>query len=515
MKLFDNILSRLGFRKPEEITEEAVRIFKAAQVSRLTNDWASTSAQIDQDLRSGNKVLRARAKDLTKNNDYAKAIITQFENNVIGPHGIKLQVRAKNENGTYDKYANDLIESKWKQWSRAEYCTMSGTINFTELLTQLYSTLLRDGEYILRKIYTTTKTNPFGFSLEVIDPMDLDDDYTEELKNGNYVIMGVELNQWRKPVAYHFKKRSLRDSVAGYYYTYGAERYRVPASEIIHVFKREFAKQTRGFTHFAQSLLRLKMIEGYEDASLTKARAAAGVMGFFEQPVPEGQKYQGDSTDEDNNQVLNMQPGTMINLGYGQKFTGFDPDFPHEQFDPFIKANLRAVCAAFGIDAALTFKDIIGATYSSLKAGRTDAQDTYIKEQMRLIEKTCIPVFEAWLERGLMSGAIALPISKFEKFNAPNFIGRRWKLLEPVKEVQADKLRRDNNWISDTEIISESGRDPEEVFSQIAADNEMKKNMGLAAAPKTITPPGDDEKDEETGGDEIQNEQNKAIYKIG
>jgi lambda family phage portal protein len=512
LKLFDNILHKLGIRKPEEVQQEAVRIFKAAQVSRLTNDWASTSAQIDQDLRSGNKVLRSRAKDLVKNNDYAKAIITQFENNVIGPHGIKLQVRAKNENGTYDKFANDLIERKWKQWCRAEYCTMSGTLNFNELLTQLYSTLIREGEFIVRKVITTTKANPFGFSLEVIDPIDLDDDYTEELKNGNFVIMGVELNQWRKPVAYHFKKSSLRDSVAGYYYTYGSERYRVPADQIIHVYKKEFVKQTRGYTHFAQSLLRLKMIEGYEDASLTKARASAGVMGFFEQPVPEGQKYQGDTTDEDNNQVLNMQPGTMINLGYGQKFTGFDPDFPHEQFDPFIKANLRAVCAAFGIDPGLTFKDIIGATYSSLKAGRSDAHDTYVKEQNRLIERTCLPVFESWLERGLMGGAIALPITKFDKFNAPHFIGRKWKLLEPVKEVKADKMRKEEGWVSDTEIISESGRDPEDVFNQIAADKELKKNLGLSETPKAIAP--EDDNTDETG-DEIQNEQNKTIYKIG
>jgi capsid protein len=99
------------------------------------------------------------------------------------------------------------------------------------------------------------------------------------------------------------------------------------------------------------------------------------------------------------------------------------------------------------------------------------------RELWKLIQKFDIdvaerPIFENFLYMALLTGAIPLPLAKFEKFNKPVFRGRRWAWVDPMKEVQANALQVANKFTSRTRVIEDSDVDGdfEEVVFELAEE---------------------------------------------
>ena len=114
MKFFDSIAKRFGYVKPQR------RNFKAAAASRLLSDWQKSPSSADAVLKYDLKTLRSRARDLEANNDYVRKFLSILDNNILGPKGVELEMRTKDRNGDLDRQANDIIETAWKNWSRAQ-----------------------------------------------------------------------------------------------------------------------------------------------------------------------------------------------------------------------------------------------------------------------------------------------------------------------------------------------------------------------------------------------------------
>src|SRR3990172_2334830 len=67
------------------------RAFAAAAVNRLTLDQTSSTSSLEMDLISSNWLIRERARQLSKDNDYAQRFILEFRANVVGSNGFTLQ----------------------------------------------------------------------------------------------------------------------------------------------------------------------------------------------------------------------------------------------------------------------------------------------------------------------------------------------------------------------------------------------------------------------------------------
>lgn len=72
-----------------------------------------------------------------------------------------------------------------------------------------------------------------------------------------------------------------------------------------------------------------------------------------------------------------------------------------------------------------------------------------------------------------------LPFSKFEKFNAPKWSGKRWPWVDPLKDAQAVDLQLKNGTLSRTEVAAEKGDDLEEHLDQLAEEKRMLEEKGL------------------------------------
>ena len=127
------------------------RAFAAAQVSNLLSKWSTTIEQVDADLQQGGRALRARARDVAKNNTYAKRYLELLKTNVVGKDGIRLQCLAKNGKGQLDTAANNLIEAAFHDWSRYGQCDVTGKLSLIEAMRLFIVGLARDGEVLVRK----------------------------------------------------------------------------------------------------------------------------------------------------------------------------------------------------------------------------------------------------------------------------------------------------------------------------------------------------------------------------
>ena len=340
MGLRTRLFRAIGF----EPMRQRVRMYQGARVSRLTSDWVTSGTSADSEIKSSFKALRNRARQLCRDNDYARQALRSIQNNVIG-HGIKHQSQVRMQRGgKLDENINGRIHEAWEKWMHKSRCDVSGLLSFHDMERLLCRSLAESGEVFVRMI-----RQPFGgsrvpFALQVLEADYLIDDDIPQAAAGNTVRMGIEVDGYLRPQAYHFYANHPGDTYAGNPRTNG-RRVRVPADEVLHLFLPERPGQTRGVTWFASALMRLHMLQGYEEAEVVRARASSALMGFIQSP--EGELL-GDEV-YDNERVSEFQPGVFKYLAPGESVTVPDLNAPDGQLEPFTRSMLRAVAAGVGV----------------------------------------------------------------------------------------------------------------------------------------------------------------------
>lgn len=472
MRLLEKIASQFGFSKAKPASK---RMFAAAKIDRLTSDWKTTITSVDQEIFRDLTKLRARSRQLANDNDYVKKFLGLCKTNVVGPTGICLQSQAKDPNGKLDKAAIQLIEEAFSRWAKMGNCDVTGKLSWTDLQELVIETTARDGECLVRKV--KNYPNAFRFALQVLEADQLDVNLNKDLGNGSYIRMGIEFNPWGRPVAYHILTKHPGDLTL---YAPGNQKYeRVLASDVIHVFDPLRPGQSRGIPWMHAAMTRLNMLGGYEEAELVAARIGAAKMGFFtRQPDANGANYEGDQ-DEWGNPIMEAEPGSFETLPVGMDFKTFDPTHPSGNFGPFIKSVLRGISSGLGVTYNGLANDLEGVNFSSIRAGVLEERDQWMMLQRWLIEAFCEPVFSDWLDMALLTQQLRLPYSKFEKFLAVTWQGRRWQWVDPEKDMQASLLALKMGIKSVEDVIRETGRDPNDVLEAIAKSKENLKKLGL------------------------------------
>jgi lambda family phage portal protein len=485
MSFLSSIADRFGFvpkGKYEAARRLASRNYAAAAVGRLTGDWTTTNQSADQKTRQSLSILRARSQDLADDDDYASKFITMLLSNVLGENGINLRVKAKDPDkvvagnlvpGKLDIFANKTIENAWWEWGKKENCTVTGKHTWQEVQELALSTTAVRGACLARKI--TPWDNKFNFALQLLEPDHLDHNYNEALSGGRYVKMGVEYNEWGKPQAYYVWKHHPYDNAFYASVSYDMKRVRVPASQMIHLYVGKRIGQTHGVPWMATSAKRLKMLDGYEEAELVASRVAAAKMGFFKR-VGEVQ-YEGPP--EGDGVSMDAEPGSFEQLPPGLELQQWDPQHPGANFPTFVKATLRGVAAGLGVSYNSLANDMESVNFASGKLGLEDERDNWRRVRKWFCEDLCEEVFKDWLMVSLVSGVIPLPVSKFDKFNAAEWRGRRWSMINPEQETNAIEKKLKLRMTSISRVLQEDGIDRDELFDEIEDDKKAMESRGI------------------------------------
>lgn len=426
--------------------------------------------------------MRARSRQLFKNDPYCQRFAALMRKNIIGPNGFRLKNRAihhwdeKTKRPVYDGRDNNLIEVGWWDWSKPAHCTVQRNLTLVDAFGLALETAATDGECFIQLIHGFS--NPHGFALRFIPADCLDENHNEDLGGGRMIRMGIELDEWRAPVAYHVYRGNPVD-----YYGRGtsmySQRQRIPAAEMIHLGRRTMVGQTRCVPWLFASMLLLNHLGSYAESEVIASRIAAGKLGFIEKG-PDGE-FSGDGEDENGQTVIDAEPGTFTTLDNGSKVHTFDPQHPNASFEAFVRAMLRGVACAGDVAYHSLTGDLNSVNYSSARIGLLDERDGYVTLQTWFSAHVCDRVFKEWLDSALLTQKVPLPYAKFDKFNAPTWRGRRWTWVDPEKELNAAKLALELGITSRRKIIEDSTNteDPEEIWSELAEENRELLKAGV------------------------------------
>jgi lambda family phage portal protein len=476
--------------------------WKSAKVTRLTGDWSVQLRGPNSILWADGKANRARARELSRNDPYAKKFLKMVRANVVGPDGITLQAKVKNKRGgKLNKEVNDLIEVEFTNWTRPKYCNVNKRMSWCALKQFAAMQWAMDGEVFIQ--FAIDASSPYGLRLRFIDPDQVDQAYNVlKLPNGNQIVMGIEVDPDFAPVAYWIWETNPSETFSAI-----RRRLRVPAETIVHCYIQEYVNQVRGIPWMVASMFRMNMLEGYEDAEVTAARGAASMMGFIKSDNGieyEGQERvnEGGAPDPNGDIAMDFEPGAFNRLQPGQDVVKFDPQHPNSSFSAFVKAVLRGAAAGLGVSYTSLANDLESVNFSSIRAGLLDERDEWKLLQGHFIEHFIQPIFEKWLELSVLSNRINLPGYDLDTVSTSIvWKGRRWTWVDPLKDVQAEVLQINSGLKTMTASLAERGQDFEETIDTIKEEQDYIEAAGvkLGADLKGVA---DAAPDEETGAED-------------
>ena len=420
--------------------------FAAAKINRLTMDFLAGNTSADQDLFNDNKRLRARARSLSINNPFAAKFLQMVKQNVVGEAGILVKSTVTGLNGKQTAQTdviNQRIDEEWKRWCTRGRCTADGKFSFVDFQHMAIVNCGREGEDLTKYVFGR-QFNECGFALQPLDNDQLDDTMTQVDLNGSgaEVRMGVEVDQYGKPLAYWLYNRHPSDINGG-----NRERKRVPADFINHCAIWQRPGQTRGYSWLAPSMLGLNQYGRYSEAVIVAARASAAKFLVIQQKSAEGGDYTGDdedaegeATNKDGTQLMDANAGEALVLDLDQEANFIDPRFPTNTHKDFTQTMLREVASGLLCMYPSLANDLEGVNFSSIRAGLIDERDMWRILQQWFAGSKIIPIRLAWLKVALLTtlSDITLTPKQMEQFTVR---GRGWEWVDPMKDAQAIILK--------------------------------------------------------------------------
>lgn len=449
--------------------------FAAARWNRVTAEWTVWRRSADQEILSDLGALRARARNLVLNNPFAKRFVSQVAQNVAGPYGFRFKPKVQLADGTLDQRTNQEIARAWADWCRRDTCSVDGKLSFRALQRLVMNATPQDGEVLVRMVEGFP--NDYGFALQVIDADLLDEQYNAEPgPNGNEIRMGIEIDEWGRPLGYYLWDRHPGEVARK------RERKFVPARELLHLYIPFRVGQSRGVPWFHAIMLDLKHLDEYAEAELVAARTAAAKMGFFtttEEGAAAWQPPQQDAEGIERIQ-LEVEPGLLSQMPPGLEFQSWDPQHPNQAYKDFVKAVLRG--AASGLDVCyhnLT-GDLEGVNYSSARVGELDERDVWRALQQWLCEELHQRVYERWLAMALLTNRVRLPTQNVADYRSVAWLPRGWAWVDPENDLNAMEKAIQLGLTSRTIEAAAQGRDLEEVFVDLDQEQDLAKEYGIS-----------------------------------
>ena len=472
MGLRTQLLRVLGFRRPRR------RMYEGARVSRLTSDWIANGTSADAEIKGSLSRLRNRSRQLVRDNDYARQAVRAVKNNVIGT-GVRLQVQVPMQRGAgrLDHAVNDGIEMAWRRWGRKGTCNTAGRLTFNDIERLAVASMCESGEVFIRMVRRPFGGGQIPFALEVIESDQLDEDYTgSSTVAGNEWRMGIEVDRWGRPVQYAFLTSHPGDTP--FAHAAASRHQMIPADQILHLYTQERPGQTRGVPWFSSAIKRMHHLSGYEEAEVVRARASSSLMGFI--TSPEGE-LQGDEV-LDGDRVSNFEPGVFKYLAPGESVSVPQLDAPDGQFEPFLRAMLRAMASGLGCSYETISRDYSQTNYSSSRLSLLEDRDNWRALQNYMVENFHQPVYEAWLEMAVLSGALPLPNYEAnpERYLNVRWMPRGWSWVDPAKEVDAYAAAVRNGFKTLADVVAEGGGDLQDLLRARKAELELMEEMELS-----------------------------------
>jgi lambda family phage portal protein len=398
-----------------------LRAYEGASRGKRLEGWNTTNGSPRAEVEKAAPTLRARSRDLARNNPYATRAVTSVVANTVG-HGILARTKKKR------------VQEKWKAWASSTKADFRGENTFYALQALVLRTVVESGEVLVRRVVEKGK-----FKLQVLEPEFLDEIIEDEAG---------------RPVAYKlFRKHPSEDH---------SEALRVPAEDIIHLYRIDRPGQARGVPWLAPVILTARSLDEYQDAEIMRRKVASCMAGFVSFPHDTDE-----ATKDEISLTRTIRPGTFTELPDGAAVHFSTP--PSVQgYAEFVQSHLRGMAVGTGVTYEGLTGDYSQVNFSSGRMGWIEMQR--LVDQWRwflLIPRFCDRVWEWFCEVNFLGE------------EAVEWTPPRREMLDPVKETTGMKLAVEAGFTTVSEVIRSQGDDPDAVFEEREAEQKRLKRAGI------------------------------------
>ncbi len=454
-------------RRPAGVSGVRARL-EGAMARRRLRGWQPPLENINSLVAAGGPQLLARARELVVTNGYAANACEAFAANLVGD-GIKPSSLIE------DADLRDRIQRLWLAWT--DEADANGLTDFYGLQAMVAREMFVAGECFVRLRPRRPEDGLLvPLQVQLLQSEMLPFDKTETAANGNRIRCGIEFDAIGRRVAYHFRRRHPGDST-----DQGEvipETVRVSAEDVLHVFRPIDAGQIRGLPHVAPAMVRLFLLDQYDDAELDRKKTAAMFAGFITKTAPEEQLMGEVEAGDDGTGIASLEPGTLQVLLPGEDVKFSSPADVGGGYEAFQYRTLLSITASVGLPYHLVTGDVRQANYSSLRAELVEFRRRVGQLQHGVIaHQFCRPIWRRWLETAVLSGALEL--GDLDTALPVQWIPPRWDWVDPLKDIQAQLLAIEAGLLSRRKAVEATGYDIEEIDRENAADRDRAVELGL------------------------------------
>lgn len=458
MSIFDKAIEYISprtalHREAHRKSLELMRGYEAGGYSKRLNKIDRRVSAPSEETLSLERV-RGFSRNLQRNNGDVHKALEVLVNNIVGD-GIRPAIYSSRKDNTA-KTTKEL----WKQWAHTTACDFAGINDFYGLEELICLSMHRDGEVLVLK--QRSKDWDIPIKLQVVEADFLDHGKSGPTESGDgEIIQGVEFNRAGQRVAYWLFDKHPNEATI----FMATESHRIPASEVMHLFRMERPGQVRGVPTGVQAFVKIQDLEEYQDAELIRKKISACYAAFIKTGADTASVglMQREATRMEPGTIQFMQPGDEVQLATPPSSEG------HNEY---VKGRKQNIAAAYGITYESLTNDLSNVNFSSGRMGWLEANRNFKKWQNRIIiPRFCAVAFDWFQEAGFISGLIK------NKATA-TWTPPRTQMIDPVKETEAmgNLLRLGlNSW---QEAARELGWDWEELMNELKEDKSTWEAAG-------------------------------------
>lgn len=461
--------------------------YDAAGNGRRMRGWTPPSSGPNEAL-TGIERIRNRSRDSARNDWSGQAAVQKWVTNLIG---VGITPR-------FDRITNKTrrqeIKDLWDDFVRV--ADADGVLNFYGLQSLAVRAWLDGGEVFIRKRSRFLDEGlPVPMQVQLLEsdmvPV-FDADTFLGLPANNRIRSGIELDRRNQRVAYWVYRNHPgdRDGTGATQAPLATDLVRVAASEMKHLFEPLRPGQLRGVSMLAPVLARLRNIENYDDATLTRQQLANLVVAFITRKMPD---YAGDEDingftgedseyDQGGKPLQGLQPGLVQELDDGQDVSWSNPPEAGTNYSDYMRTQHMGTAAGAGLPYELFSGDIKEISDRTLRVIVNEFRRHAEQRQWQLlIPIMCESVVRWFAEAAILAGQIT--IDEAGLVARAKWATHGWAHIHPVQDPQGKKLEVEAGFRSRSSVIGERGDDPEEVDAERALDKEREESLGLYVDP--------------------------------
>jgi lambda family phage portal protein len=451
------------------------RGYAGAALGRNTDGWRVSSTSADAEIEKAGRRLRDRSRDLDRNNPHAAKAASLHVGNIVG-EGIMPRA------ATGDPKKDAKVMKAFEKW--AKQCDADGQLDFYGLQSVAVRGMVVGGEMLARRRRRRSGDGlAVPVQIQLIEPDYLDDTKNGALSSGAKAVQGVEFDAIGRRTAYWLYREHPGNSFA-----LNLTSSRVPASEIAHLYEKQ-RQQTRGVPWSAPVIRRIRDIDDYDFAEGIRKKIEASTVAFVTghddsdvQLTSDGQNSMR-VEDGHGNLVEKFAPGLIAYLR-GGKDVRFNQPATVGGYEDYKRVTAREVAAGFRVPYALLTGDGSQENFSAQRGLINQfRRDCSIAQWQIVIPMLLDPWWSWFTEAAYAAGEIDDPVVAVE-WSPP-----KWIPIEPYKDAMADLITLRLGTRSWFDVVSERGRNPQDVMTEIKqfADLVDKLDLVLDCDPRKTT----------------------------